>query len=214
MEKQIIAVPETNKSYGIKYGSIESNDFESLFKVKIDIDELKNENEYLKIDIGYKEFLSDKEYLEVQKLLKQAGFIISEVFTKNSSLIIDSINHNYERREARKKVMKLIRILDEYTVIVDAGSDVVSKGDYFKIVGEPEEIIDPITQRNLGLFYREKAVIEVVDVYEKICVCKSLNLGLITLDNQRSKLNVEKVEWVSKLIRNLDNVILIGDKKL
>lgn len=110
--------------------------------------------------------------------------------------------------------MKLIRILDEYTVIVDAGSDVVSKGDYFKIVGEPEEIIDPITQRNLGLFYREKAVIEVVDVYEKICVCKSLNLELITLDNQRSKLNVEKVEWVSKLIKNLDNVILIGDKKL
>lgn len=70
--------------------------------------------------------------------------------------------------------MKIVKIIDEYQVIVDAGSDDGIKcGTHFKVLSKPIEIIDKDTDINLGAIELDKAEIKATKVYDKMCICEN-----------------------------------------
>ncbi|MBZ8174048.1 hypothetical protein [Staphylococcus delphini] len=68
-------------------------------------------------------------------------------------------------------------ILDEYTIIINAGkSDDVSEGDSLSILSDSTiEIKDPFTDEVLYELKRIKAKLKIVRVFEKVSFCKSKN---------------------------------------
>lgn len=74
----------------------------------------------------------------------------------------------------RKAMKKVVKIIDEYHVVINAGrSDGVVRGDTFQICA-PEIIVkDPDTKAVLGTLSHTKATIVVTDVYEQMSVCQN-----------------------------------------
>nr|DAS09297.1 MAG TPA: hypothetical protein [Caudoviricetes sp.] len=77
--------------------------------------------------------------------------------------------------EVQQKNFKVVRILDEYRIVVNAGikDGVSSKTTYFDITGALDEIYDPETQELLGTIDGVKASVYPSDIYEKMCICKA-----------------------------------------
>lgn len=97
-------------------------------------------------------------------------------------------------------IIKIIRILDEYRVIVNCGSDDGADiGDYLVIKDRNETIInDPDTREILGAIRLEKAKIIIVQLYPKMCICmngekqNSLSIDdLYGISNKYKRLNIE-----------------------
>jgi hypothetical protein len=66
------------------------------------------------------------------------------------------------------------KIIDEYTVILNIGfKSKVEEGMRFIIYSEGEEIIDPVSGKNLGKFENIKAKVKVVSVAENYSTAKS-----------------------------------------
>jgi len=66
------------------------------------------------------------------------------------------------------------KIIDEYTVILNIGfKSKVEEGMRFIIYSEGEEIIDPISGKNLGKFENVKAKVKVISVAENYSIAKS-----------------------------------------
>ncbi|MCT4663364.1 MAG: hypothetical protein N4A40_16040 [Tissierellales bacterium] len=84
--------------------------------------------------------------------------------------------------------MQIIKQLDYKTFVVDGGKDCVSLGDNFYVLGKKVEVINPFTKESLGFIDRVKGKIQVVQVYEKMCICKLIKV-------HRKKLNVEKSDY-------------------
>lgn len=69
---------------------------------------------------------------------------------------------------------RIIKIVDEYTVIVNIGKENgISFGDYLKVKSEGIEIKDPETGDILGKYGETKARLKVKDVYDKFSICKN-----------------------------------------
>jgi hypothetical protein len=62
---------------------------------------------------------------------------------------------------------KVIRILDLRTILLDIGAlNGAEIGDRYKIFSEGEDIIDPLTQKNLGRYEFIKAIVTLTRVFE------------------------------------------------
>lgn len=69
---------------------------------------------------------------------------------------------------------KIIRILSTTEVIVNLGSDHgIAVGSVFRILGEPEPVIDPSTGKELGRVTVVKSKIAAAQVYEKFSVAST-----------------------------------------
>lgn len=75
----------------------------------------------------------------------------------------------------QQKKFKVVRILDEYRIIVNAGTrdGVSSDTTYFNITGAIDEVYDPDTQEFLGSIDGTKATVYPVDIFEKMSICKA-----------------------------------------
>lgn len=66
---------------------------------------------------------------------------------------------------------RIIRILDKRTVIVNLGrEDGIDKTSVFRILAEPESIIDPVTGEELGKVNVIKSKVGASEVYEKFTI--------------------------------------------
>jgi hypothetical protein len=106
--------------------------------------------------------------------------------------------------------MHIVKIINEYKVVVDAGKDMVKVGDRLKIIGAKENIINPITGKDLGVLYLSKAKIEVSEVYEKMCVCRPAEVNYEDMEIHKTPLNVsvEKIIFINPVINLLDEVMI------
>lgn len=69
---------------------------------------------------------------------------------------------------------KVVKIIDEYLIVVNYGkSQNAQKGDELEIFDIGERVFDPETNEDLGTLDLYKGKITVVNVYDKISLCKS-----------------------------------------
>ncbi len=116
------------------------------------------------------------------------------------------------------KDFKIIKIIDDETIVINAGSEnKVNPGDKFEIFDIGEEIRDPDTQEILGTLDTIKETVEAIHVFPKMCICKhrvitkhvsALSLGLETVSSKL--LNIDSTEISGGLSSDL--TIHIGDK--
>lgn len=72
-----------------------------------------------------------------------------------------------------KKTFKIIKIISDKKVVVNAGHLDVKKNDQLEIYLIGEEVIDPETGEVLGTLDTIKAYLIVTDVYDKMCLCEN-----------------------------------------
>jgi hypothetical protein len=66
---------------------------------------------------------------------------------------------------------RVIRILDKRTVIINLGSrDGIRNDNFFSILGEPESVVDPASEEELGQVAVVKARLKADRVYEKFTI--------------------------------------------
>lgn len=72
-----------------------------------------------------------------------------------------------------KKNYKIARIIDRYTVIINAGKrDGIVKGMQFEVLGNSDDaVLDPDTKEILGFLSAPKAIIRVNEVHDKYSFC-------------------------------------------
>lgn len=76
---------------------------------------------------------------------------------------------------SQNKIWRVIKILDEYHVLVNAGTDdKINEGDLLKIIGTTGEIIDPETKESLGTLEKVKASVRVIHVQKNMCVAENV----------------------------------------
>jgi hypothetical protein len=117
----------------------------------------------------------------------------------------------------------VIRILDEYTVVLNVGQEQgVQLGNRFVVYSEGEDIIDPSSKRILGKYEYQKATVEITRVLERFSEAQSLKreysspmdeaisslrIGIITAN----KLPVDQSD-IKPLAPSPEKKIKIGDK--
>lgn len=123
-------------------------------------------------------------------------------------------------------VYKIVKIIDEYTVVINAGSNSnVQVGDEFQILDkQSSEVIDPDTDEVIGYLDLIKATVKVSEVQEKMCICTSkyyakahetllTNIGSIKSNlsfAEQERLNIDYKQATGGLRRS-DEPIRIGD---
>jgi hypothetical protein len=115
-----------------------------------------------------------------------------------------------------RKEYKIIKIIDEYRVLINAGSnDDLSIGQHLEVFKLGQEIFDPETNESLGTLDSIKSNLVVTTVYEKMCICENRNKanpfdGLSAVfGNSRSRLPVDPTSITGGL--SDDDKIVIGD---
>ncbi|MEN6414339.1 MAG: hypothetical protein ABFC84_16500 [Veillonellales bacterium] len=69
-------------------------------------------------------------------------------------------------------ILKVVRILDEFRIIVNYGSNSGAKvGQKMMVIQSHETIYDPETHADLGNISINKAIIAIKEVYPLFCVC-------------------------------------------
>lgn len=123
------------------------------------------------------------------------------------------------------KNMKIAKILDEYTVVINSGSsNGVSIGDEFQILdkkGSP--VTDPDTGEEIGFLDLIKATVKVTEVQENMCICASPEYHVFQRNffdlnpndygfksKRRDKLNVDNLQITGGLSKS-DAPIKVGD---
>lgn len=124
------------------------------------------------------------------------------------------------------KTLKIVKILDEYNVIINAGtSNGVLVGNEFQILdkkGSP--VIDPDTNEEIGYLDLVKATVQVTEVQEKMCVCTSpeyniVQAGIFDIQTfnhgfttkKRDKLNIDNKQITGGLSKS-NALIQVGDE--
>lgn len=126
-----------------------------------------------------------------------------------------------------KNKYKIVKILDEYTVIVNAGESAgIKTGDEFQILDEKgSDVLDPDTGEVLGSLDLIKATVLVTEVQERMSFCSSptyttmqpdffntfqkISTALPTATKQ-DKLNVDLKEITGGL-RKSNEKVRVGD---
>ncbi|MHB7978947.1 hypothetical protein CF067_00815 [Clostridium sporogenes] len=119
------------------------------------------------------------------------------------------------------KIFKIIKIIDEYNVVVNAGSiDGIKENDILEIFIKGEPIKDPDTKEELGTLDTIKAKLIVNQNFPKFCICgnkKAVSLPTALLgvsaclaSKEPQKLNVDSTE-ISGGLEKDDLKIKIGD---
>jgi hypothetical protein len=82
---------------------------------------------------------------------------------------------------------KVVRILDEYRIIINAGkNDGVDDDSYFDVTGAIDKVYDPDTKELLGTLDGVKASVSPVKIFEKMCICKAKTIPLQGVANTLS----------------------------
>lgn len=126
------------------------------------------------------------------------------------------------------KEFKVIKILNEYEILINAGTvHGICKDDVFEIKHEMP-ILDLDTNDQLGTFPFVKARVHVIEVYEKFCLCEDADNGtmfqpfasaVFKFTNpmephvRYEKLNID-TDDLTDSISEPDRMIRIGDKAL
>lgn len=76
--------------------------------------------------------------------------------------------------QSGEPIGKVIKIPNEYTIIVNVGNDVLSLGDDIYIVEAGSDVIDPDTGEKLGRYDFIKEELSVEQVYPQFSVCKKI----------------------------------------
>jgi len=77
---------------------------------------------------------------------------------------------------------KVVKIMDEYTVVINRGSEHSVEEDMRFVIYEPgDEIKDPDTDKSLGKFEHVKAKVEVTNVSEKFSTAKTYETHTMTM---------------------------------
>lgn len=85
-------------------------------------------------------------------------------------------------------MFKVVKIIDDKNIVVNAGKHVVHEGDTLRIiVPSTEEVIDPDTHKSLGTLNYVKAKISVKTVYDNMCICTGETETRNVLDNPFSR---------------------------
>ena len=126
----------------------------------------------------------------------------------------------------KNNIYKIAKIIDEYTVIVNAGSNQeIAIGDTFRILDEKGSAVkDPDTNEIIGYMDLIKGTVTVSEIFEKMCICESttytkvntnfmqslqkINETLATIE--RKKLNIDFAQITGGL-RHSDAPIRVGD---
>lgn len=120
---------------------------------------------------------------------------------------------------AGASVFKIAKIVDEYTVVINAGSNQgINRGKTFEIYSLGSEVTDPDTGASLGTLDYVKAKIVATDVFPKMSVCKNRDqmatmvAGLAAaMIGKPVELNVA-AEDISGDYDGYDSLIRIGDR--
>lgn len=118
------------------------------------------------------------------------------------------------------RIFKVIRILDEYRIVINAGTnDHMPDYCYFQIIGAHDEITDPDTNQSLGFIPSIKEIVRPIMIKEKFCICEDADdwfVQLADISQQNSLLftNARKLHINKKQIENcgLGEPINIKDK--
>lgn len=115
---------------------------------------------------------------------------------------------------------KIVKIINEYRVVVNAGSnESIHDGDILEVYVPGTEVTDPDTGESLGTLDYVKAKLRVTDVFPKMCVCKNrdceptfaLAAGLSSFIEQGTlPLNVDSRD-ISGGYEGIEKKIKIGD---
>lgn len=118
---------------------------------------------------------------------------------------------------ASNKVFKIIKIIDEYRVVINAGAnDSIEPSDKFEIYVEGNEVFDPDTNELLGTLDYVKATVEAVDIFPKMSICRNTEyteknlLGVNFTVQKLSPLNVETKD-ISGGFEDINKKIKVGD---
>ena len=117
---------------------------------------------------------------------------------------------------------KVIRIIDEKSVVLNCGAaHGVAIGDMFYILSKnTEKISDPETGEVLEEIQKYKAKIEVVVLYDKICIAQNARTTLLLSEamstafstRRRLDLNVDPTQITGNFRIDEEEMIQIGDK--
>lgn len=119
-----------------------------------------------------------------------------------------------------KKTFKVVKIIDDETIVINAGfEDGIKTGNIFEIYEAGEEIFDPDTKESLGTLDTIKETVKAINVLPKMCICRHSTTSVYNISdtfNQnffRTKiktLNIDTTQ-ISGGLSN-DTKIRIGDK--
>lgn len=93
---------------------------------------------------------------------------------------------------------KIIKIIDNYQVVVNAGHNDVAKGDILEVYVEGSPVLDPDTNEELGTLDYIKALLEVDVVYPKMCLCKNSEIERIPAFNFAALETIQKLQTKEK----------------
>lgn len=114
---------------------------------------------------------------------------------------------------------KIVKIIDEYKVVVNFGSDSVNDGQLLEVYQPGQEVTDPDTGESLGTLDFIKAKLRVIAVFPKMCVCenresrqKSMIMSIAQSFTYEEKipLNVQTTD-ISGGYEGIDRKIKVGD---
>lgn len=118
-----------------------------------------------------------------------------------------------------KKTIKVVKIINEYQVVINAGSnEFIRDGQYLEIFVKGTPICDPETGDSLGTLDYVKAKLRVINVLPMMSVCENREtetVGLLSgiASLQRTEvlpLNIDSKE-ISGGYEGIDKKIHIGD---
>lgn len=121
--------------------------------------------------------------------------------------------------EVTKMTGKIVKIIDEYKVVVNFGSDSVNDGQLLEVYQPGQEVTDPDTGESLGTLDFIKAKLRVIAVFPKMCVCenresrqKSMIMSIAQSFTYEEKipLNVQTTD-ISGGYEGIDRKIKVGD---
>jgi len=119
-----------------------------------------------------------------------------------------------------EKTIKIVKIIDEYRVVINAGSnDLIYDGQNLEVFVRGTPIIDPDTHDDLGTLDFIKAKLRVVNVFPRMSVCENretVSTGLLRAatfifpTQENFPLNIDSKE-ISGGFEGIDKKIHIGD---
>lgn len=115
---------------------------------------------------------------------------------------------------------KIAKIIDEYQVVVNAGSnDLIHDDDCLEVYQPGQEVTDPDTGESLGTMDFVKAKLRVVNVFPKMCVCENReteqksffsNISQGLFFEETLPMNVQTTD-ISGGYEGIDKKIKVGD---
>ena len=115
---------------------------------------------------------------------------------------------------------KIAKIIDEYQVVVNAGSnDLIHDDDCLEVYQPGQEVTDPDTGESLGTLDFVKAKLRVVNVFPKMCVCENReteqksffsNISQGLFFEETLPMNVQTTD-ISGGYEGIDKKIKVGD---